>query len=123
MGNFDVPGVPGEDCWRLIGGRVGDFCRISGSLILAGALAGLGFGVGAVRVGGSWLVHQCSARAGVPRSVLARFGWSRSLCLGWPGLCSGSPLRGVWWVSLLCCWPDDGTSFWDTRYIHTFKIL
>ena len=34
-------------------------------------------------------MHQGGARAGVPRSVLARFGLSRSLGLGWPGLQSG----------------------------------
>ena len=34
-------------------------------------------------------MHQGGARAGVPRSVLARFRWSRSLGLDWPGLRSG----------------------------------
>ena len=57
-----------------------------GSLVLGGALAGLGFGVGAVRIGGvGWCI-----RAAVGLVCLARFGRSRSLCLGWPGLCSRS---------------------------------
>ena len=56
-----------------------------GFLVLAGALAGLGFGVGAVRVGGvGWCI-----RAALGLVCLARFGRSRSLGLGWPGLRSG----------------------------------
>ena len=50
MGNFDVPGVPGEVCWRYIGGRGESFVEL-GSLVLTRALAGFGFGVGAVGVG------------------------------------------------------------------------
>ena len=50
MGNFEVPGVPGEVCWRYISGRGGSFVEL-GSLVLTRALAGFGFGFGVVRVG------------------------------------------------------------------------
>ena len=56
-----------------------------GSLALGGALAGLGFGVGAVWVGGvGWCIRVAQGLV-----YLARFGQSRSLGLGWPGLRSG----------------------------------
>ena len=64
----------------------------------------------------SRLVHQGGARAGVPRPV-----WTVSISgfeLAWASLGMGN--AGVWHISLLCCWPDDGTSFWDIHYIYTF---
>ena len=87
-----------------------------GSLVLGRALVGLGFGVGAVRVGRvGWCI-----RVALGLVCFAWFGGSRSLGLGWPGLHSGWGIAGFWHVFLLCCWSDDGTSFWDTPYIHTF---
>ena len=65
-------------------------------------------------------MHQGGARAGVPRLV-----WTVSISesgLAWASLGMGG-IAGVWHVFLLCCWSDDGTSFWDTRYIHTTFIL
>ena len=62
-----------------------------GFLVLGGALAGLGFGVGAVRVGGvSWCIRAALGLVG-----LARFGRSRSLGLdlAWASLGMGG-LRG-----------------------------
>ena len=50
-------GVLGEVCWRLIGSEAGTFVEFRDSLVMAGALAGLDFGVRAVRVGDgrSWV--------------------------------------------------------------------
>ena len=59
---------------------------------------GRGFGwVGAVQVGGvGWCI-----RAALGLVCLARFGRSRSLGLGWPGLCSG--WWGFWGYDMFFC--------------------
>ena len=64
-----------------------------------------------------------------------RSGWCSLLCFGriwmvsisesrlaWASLVMGG-LLGFGRSFLLCCWSDVGTSFWDTRYIHTFKDI
>ena len=106
MGKSDVPGVPGEVCWRLIGGGVGGLLLNFGFPCPGRGFGWLGFWGWSCSGRRELAGASGGARADVPRSVLARYGWSRSLGLGWPGFRSG--------------WSDDGTSFWDTRYIHTF---
>ena len=72
----------GEVCRRLIGSGAGTFPEFRNSLVLAGALAGLGFGLGEVRVG-------------------ERVGWVHQFLARHQGICIPGIVNRVWTVDFL----------------------
>ena len=123
MVKFDVPGVPGEVCWCLIGGRVRDFVEFRVPLSWPSLWLAWVLGLGLFRSGAvGWCI-----RAALGLVCLALFlpGLDGLDVWVWVGLgfAQDGEIAGVWRIFLLCCWSDDGSSVWDTRYIHTFKVL